>query len=330
MLNAEQNPFPDEAFGAWPATVEIHIVSETLDVEPGPHALDVPATGRSASVSVKCRTPALPGLCTARVLVMHRGNCLMSMMFYVTVGAAGGGYASVIDYVLTADLSQLTALSPQALAMHTSIDEAGDFRIVLQADGREAAPGVRYAAVVNSLQVGDLIDVARNRLIDVHFGRDARRSQYGKANSRSRNGCFDDLAWLAEQGWRLYQMAIGDRERRGEFRELLRETTRSTGRAAAIQIVNAGPGATPFPWQLVYDIPSTGRPPSFVACPMLDEWMSGRLAEIPAYCPYPHDKRNTLCPFGFWGSRTRWPRHRPPGGHGGRCGSGNPTARRPW
>ena len=291
--NATEHPFPDTLVDTVSPRVEVIVVSGDFDVLHTVHGLTIPPSGRSEYIYIPVQLKGLRRQgARLRLLLYHKGNCLMSLVLWA--GQAGEGYITFIDYALTADLSQVTALDPQTLALHTSLDAEGAFRLFAHSSGKEL-----FSADLSFAEVGAAADAVRNTLIDVHFD-SANMSRYRPDNSKSPAACRQDLALLAECGWTLYSSVMTMRARR-EFTSLLRTTTAALGTPARVQIcIASGARILPFPWQLVYDIPCTGGPPDFHNCPTLDAWLSGSLTDIPDVCPHPHP-RNTLCPFGFWG-----------------------------
>jgi HEAT repeat protein len=291
--NAGEHPFPDSLIDTSSPKVKVIVVSNDFHVPQASHELTIPSQGRSEYlyIPVQLKDFRKEGS-RLRLLLYHKSNCLMSLVLWV--GQAGEGYITFIDYALTADLSQMTALDPQTLALHTSLDSDGVFRLFAHSSGKEL-----FSADLSFAQVGAAADAARNTLIDIHFD-SANKSRYQSDNGKTASACRQDLAALAECGWTLYSSVMAMRAR-NEFTSLLRTTAAMLGAPSRVQVCIASGGQIlPFPWQLVYDIPCTGGPPKFQDCPTLDAWLNGSLTEIPDTCPHAHS-RNTLCPFGFWG-----------------------------
>jgi HEAT repeat protein len=293
--NAAEHPFPDSLIDTMAPNVEVIAVSDDYDIPKASHELTVPPHGRSAYVYIPARLKSRTSeSARLRLLLYYKGNCLMSLVLWT--GPAGNGYMTFVDYALTADLSQAAALSPQALAFHTSLASDSAFRLIAHSSDNDL-----FSADLPPEQVGAAADAARNTLLDVHFDVVNARSRYRQDNSKSPIDCKRDLAALAQCGWTLYSSIMTKRARRREFSQLLRNTSVMLGTPARVQVCIAADGRpASFPWQLIYDIPCTGGPPVFHDCPTLDAWLSGDAEDIPSICPHPH-RRNTLCPFGFWG-----------------------------
>jgi HEAT repeat protein len=295
VVKGQDHPFPDLSKDSGAVEVELVIVGYDFTVlDPSRATVTIPSHGSSKTAEIRVRTPNRRGSTNLRILAMYRGNCVMSQFLQAAVGD-GGGYTVIIDYVLTADMAQLPALIPQDLSLHTAMGDAGEIRLVVGGGLQDM-----FSTSLNDGRVRNAAGVARNALLDVHFDPKGNRSRYDDRNSCKPKQCYEDLALLATRGWMLYQNVIEDPARRREFRDVLRRISLTVGRPARLQIVTAGGRVAPFPWQLVYDIPVTGHPPSFTNCPTLNNWLSGESQAIPASCSYKHD-RNVLCPFGFWG-----------------------------
>jgi hypothetical protein len=295
VTNAWRNSFPENLIDEDAPTLDVVVHSAEFGISAQRHPLVLPPNGATETLTIGVRTPDHEGNASIRILVYHRNNCLMSQLLRAYVGGKGRGYQVIIDYVLTADSSQLDALNPQALAMHCAVGADGSFRLAVHGDDHDM-----FTAPLREDRIREAANMARYAMLDVHFGIEDGPSRYDGENSRSPAECCEDLSLLASRGWTLYQNAIGDADRRAEFRQLLRTTSRVEGRAASIQIAIAGAEVVAFPWQLVYDIPITSQATSLTVCPALAAWMSGGRVEIPSVCPLDHP-RNTLCPFGFWG-----------------------------
>jgi hypothetical protein len=295
VVKGQDHPFPDLSKDGSVTEVELVVTSQDFTIaNPGKATVTIPARGPSKTAEIQVHTPNHAGPANLRILVMYHGNCVMSQFLQASIGD-GGGYDVIIDYVLTADMAQLPSLLPQDLSLHTAVGDAGEIRLVIG-----GGPQDIFNAALNDARIRNAAGVARNALLDVHFGPEGSRSRYDLRNSCKPEQCYKDLALLATRGWMLYQNVIEDPKRRRELREVLRQNSLTLGRPARLQIVNAEGRVSPFPWQLVYDIPVSGHPPSFKNCPTLDNWLSRPSRVIPVSCSYEHG-RNTLCPFGFWG-----------------------------
>jgi len=295
VVKNQDHPFPDLTKDGSAVEVELLIAGNDFAVlDRGRVTVTVPVRGPSKAAQIQLRTPSRSGSATLRILAMYRGNCLMSQLLQADI-VTGSGYTIVIDYVLTADMSQLPSLLAQDLSLHTAMENADEIRLVVGGGSQDM-----FSTSLNDARIRSAAGMARNALVDVHFGPQGSRSRYDDHNSCKPQQCYKDLALLATRGWMLYQNVIDDPRRRRELRDMLRRISLTSGRPARLQIATAEGRITPFPWQLVYDIPVTGHPPSFTSCPTLEGWLSGANRGIPTSCSYKHEQ-NTLCPFGFWG-----------------------------
>jgi hypothetical protein len=151
------------------------------------------------------------------------------------------------------------------------------------------------------------INAVREKLVSIHVekygghlgAKIQYKSLYDANNSKKKDAFINDLKQLAPLGRRLWDLLLQDKpDQRRKLRDeiLKKPSTIQVSRTAGSKFI--------FPWALVYDIPLESNIKKFIPCPFLGQWEGASNAvnrDEPA-CPYEDEhKKNTICPFGFWG-----------------------------
>jgi hypothetical protein len=238
--------------------------------------------------------PSHIGRADLRLTVTHRGSLVQGQRVTVDVRpgeTTGFGTHAQIIYSLGGVLDQVDALP--ARGVNVLSDQALDGSHVLTIGGL----GPRRISVrLNEGQMESAANAARRALRDVQESRSRTAGWWTGQDRRPRSQRLAaDLARLAPLGRQLWNLLFADQPRtRTELGQRLSEPT-------TIQVGRAGRSGLVFPWALVYDFPlEDGNPRDHHACRVVDEMPS----PAPARCPYAaQHRRNTLCPYGFWGMR---------------------------
>ncbi|WP_189130750.1 HEAT repeat domain-containing protein [Wenjunlia tyrosinilytica] len=299
VLNSRESPLPDTPSVAG-SRLHVLLLSDDFDVPDEPWPLDIPVSGPSATARIPVRTPVGPRSALLHLWLFADRTLLVAAVLRAGVGAEGHGYHVVVGHTLGADpLGPARPSHGTDVLVHSGIGRDGEHRIAVY-----GGPGHRFAASLNDARALEALKIARTALVAAHFttARDGRvHSRYGPTGALPPAAARDDLARLARLGRRLYTMVVLSIGRGAELDAMLRDTARVTGRPARIQITGEETRLAAFPWQLVYDIPCAGGETALQDCPLLGDWLAGRLGDKPpASCPHPHPE-NTLCPSGFWG-----------------------------
>lgn len=272
-------------------------------------------TERFPNLYFDARTPKQTGLGRIRIAVYYQNNLIQSQLLRAQVlktersstgevGQRKTRYCSLIDYSLTATLRDLDSLQPRTLNILTNANANGTHKIVIN--------GALDDAVWFNLtdgQMGNAINAVRDKLTTIHvrkfggqLGAEVQyENLYDANNAKKKDAFIADLKGLASLGKLLWDLLLtGKPDQKRKLREeILKEpSTIQVSRIAGSQFI--------FPWLLVYDIPVESDIKKLTPCRLLTEWdqAPARIDQEKPRCPYESEhKKNTICPFGFWGFR---------------------------
>jgi hypothetical protein len=262
-----------------------------------------------------------PGVCRLRVGVYHRNTLLQSVVIEAQVLAldatapAPEGEPPIrfaLDYVASPDLLLLDEHARPALNLVTNRAADGNLWIGVFSD-RNAGQG--------GLRTGSLHTFPPEQLVtQLQLLRDALQQAHGSVtykyaaplDASNREERARQLTQLAIQGWRLYDTLFNSNPSfTDEAKESFDEGLEAPG---TISIARCALEEASIPWAALYDRPldanGSTRP---AVCPVfLAQLTEGKaLLDEPAQCraqatcPLQVDprRRDTVCPFGFWGIR---------------------------
>ncbi|MFI8520047.1 hypothetical protein ACIGEZ_19790 [Streptomyces sp. NPDC085481] len=319
VLGAKDHAFPSHELpettkGHW---LDVALTSADLDVElrsqhfflprhgPGwgcpckpetPH--DCSPETRHSHIFFRFRTPATPGSAEARVSVWHRNHLVQSLKIVADIAPAGGAgdHVATVDYTLTSELTDLDEFAPRGLSVLTNQRPDGTHSLIFNGGGGEIGFTVAEAALTQEM------GRVRQLLLDVHAEgpEEERHNLLNDRNGKSPAQFQQDLERLARQGWRMWAGLLYQQPER------LREVSR--GPTTTIQVARVPLTTFVYPWAAVYDLPIDPTPDApLTLCPVVQDWdgTSDMISSYPDRCPEweRHQRKNTLCPFGFWGIR---------------------------
>ena len=247
-------------------------------------------------------TPHDPAMARVRIGVYYRNNLIQSLLVTAWIDRSelhselqGDGQRALVDYTLTATLSDFERLPSRTLSILTDDNASGSHRVVVK-NGSEQV----LAFNLTEGQMRGAIDAVRTALHDVHIEESTnwlhsqrRINRYDANNAKPRDAFVADLKLMAPLGQTLWVRLLEDRSRTVWDR---------LGQPATIQISRISSSFV-FPWALVYDIPLEPGA-SFAECRLLRDWerASEVISPTAQRCPYEQEHTlNTICPFGFWG-----------------------------
>jgi hypothetical protein len=271
-----------------------------------------------------------------RLCLYYRNNLLQSAAVEVGVGRTPDDVQPNrtnrvhVDYVLTGSFRELEQFETRTLRSESGEqssygvglnltlngDGAGGHRIILE-EHSELTVSRPYDPAASSV----ILDATREKLKECFGPRDDATCRVDEAkksagvegldaeNGKTLRQFKCDLWWLARHGFELYtkafaQLNVPDWPRwSASFDAALEKRT-------VIQVARTGLAQYVYPWALLYDIPLPDRNVSggLRWCEVIEkEWsgFGGRREGKPAEaCPYrhtPEHRKNTICPYGFWG-----------------------------
>lgn len=271
-----------------------------------------------------------------RLCLYYRNNLLQSAAVEVGVGRTPNDVRRDrpnrvhVDYVLTGSFQELEQFETRTLRSESGEqssygvglnltlngDGAGGHRIILE-EHDELTVWRPYDPAASAV----ILDTTRERLKDCFGPRDDKSCRVDEAkvnaglegldaeNGKTLRQFKCDLWWLARHGFELYtkafaQLNVPDWPRwSARFDAALAKRT-------VIQVARTGLAQYVYPWALLYDIPLPDRniAGGLRWCEVIEEeWAApaGRREGRPAEaCPYQHTpehRKNTICPYGFWG-----------------------------
>jgi hypothetical protein len=206
-----------------------------------------------------------------------------------TIEQAGMAQHAVIDYTLTAYLSDVEALPSPLLSIGVSPIAAERQSMLVRAPRAEP-----LIIGIAELQMNAML--ARGKTLLCQIQSDLN----GRTLSTEPKRFKQHLTSLAIFGRGLFTKVIPDRAMRADLRRRLHDR-------GVIQVARAGTGDYLIPWALLYDIPiQDGDPRRNRFCPVIDGWDT-LYADDGAFvqcCPFEAGHTDdTICPFGFWGFR---------------------------
>lgn len=279
--------------------------SWVCDCPPGGTHVCTPETRRDYSV-IPLTASAEPGKGTIRIGIYYAKNLIQSQLLTADVvgahaagaGRTGEGYASTIDYTLSASLSKLDFLPERQLHILTNLNSDGTHRIVVNGNQDNF-----ISLNLGEGQIRATLDATREALRNIHFQTFPKpiggiapdpQNLLDKNNGKKKDDFVADMKRLAPLGWKLWTLFLQDKP---SWREVLEKP-------ATLQVSRMVGSTFVVPWALVYDIPLQTNT-DYQVCPLLNDWdtLSNILAQGVRACPHEaeHDKKNFLCPFGFWG-----------------------------
>lgn len=293
--------------------------SVSVTRQPAPELLEQAEPGLPESVLfLPVRAPATPGELRFRCNVYYEGTLLQSRLVRArtmkTPTRTKDAFHSEVDYTLTRSLDpqRFAALTPQRLSLMIDGDPGGTHRFCFFGGGETGAE-FKSEVTLDPHKVQQLTEGGRNGLRKVSWGFEAEwtrkdKYRYGVAPGA---GCDlrllrEDLAFLAQRGYRIYfalrQELGGDSDGADRLRELMRTP-------GEVQIVMKRSTQHALPAALIYDSPvDPDAPPSQLG--LCDAFIEARSAAEPledspcfqGACPN-HGNAMIVCPSGFWGYR---------------------------
>lgn len=269
-----------------------------------------------------------------RLCLYYRNNLLQSAVVEVGVGRTPDDTQRdvpnriFVDYVLTGTFQDLGQYETRTLRSEsgeqssygvglnlTLNGDGGDGHRIILEEHEELTVWRPYDPTASTA----ILNKARETLKECFWPRDDRTCRVDTLKIKSTDGLGADndkrlrqfkcdLYWLACLGFELHtkafaQLNINDWPRwSARFDQALATRT-------VIQVARTGLAQYVYPWALLYDIPLPDRNVSggLRWCKVLDEWSApdgrrkGPAAEACPYRDAPEHRKNTLCPYGFWG-----------------------------
>ncbi|MDY7087389.1 MAG: hypothetical protein SYR96_20005, partial [Actinomycetota bacterium] len=294
----EQELAPHYRDGTLPLRVVLFSTDFGLDVTERILLVPEPPAG-ATPVSFPVTAPTSPGPARLRVAIYHANNLVQSIMITATVGEGRGGLAGVVEWALSANVTDVDRLGDKAVNLLVNDGPAGSHLLGVVGDDFTAQFEMDAGELERSA------DEARRTLQWVCGDPDKKEKYRFEPDNRSAGADFrEHLSGMAELGYDLYTSLVIDRE--DAF-----ETNLSTAlaRPVTIQAARMRSCKFVFPWALVYDhpvVPSRHNEvcPDFLAVlqrrPLVDDLM--RHDCFVRGCAHREDT-NIVCPSGFWGFR---------------------------
>ena len=311
VANPEEFPadlLPSTDEGTW---LEIVVISDDLQVPRNRFPVFLPRHGRSWTcpcpaggrhtchpkqrgtyLYIPVSVPSEPGIARLHLTVCADSNQVQSMLVTLEIAPAeraGMAQHAVIDFTLTAYLSDIEALPSPLLSIGVSPIAAERQTMLIRTPRAEP-----LIIGITELQMNAML--ARGRALLSQIQSDLN----GRTLSTEPKRFKQNLTNLAIFGRGLFTKVIPDRAMRADLRRRLHHR-------GVIQVARAGTGDYLIPWALLYDIPiQDGDPRRNRFCPVIDGWDKLHAADgtFVQSCPFETSHTDdTVCPFGFWGFR---------------------------
>jgi hypothetical protein len=271
------------------------------DCEPGGEHTCSPDQRRD-QLRLGITAPSEPGPGQFRISIYFERNVVQTLATAADVAAGEdpdprGGVVAVIDYTLSARLTDLDGLEPRLASVVVNETPGGTHMLVFKGAGDQT-----LSLSFSEGQLTTAMSEARSLLLDAQVETigNSRRNRLEAGNRKGPAELRADLTRLAVAGSRYWNALFG----------VVGDPLEAAGRAKSdvIQIARVPSSAFVFPWAMVYDLPVGAAQAGFTYCPLIEDW-DGRAPLVPddaAECPHADEHRgasNLVCPYGFWGFR---------------------------
>jgi CHAT domain len=284
--------------------LRVILFSSDFDLEHAEQTLMLPRPpAGSEPVAFPVTAPVTAGQSRLRVAVYHDNNLLQSIMITAAVADAEsddiGGQQGVVEWALSASLSDLDRFGRKAVSLLTNQGPGGTHLLAVVGDD------FREQLEMDAGTLNRKVDEARNTLQWV-CGDPGKKEKYRfEPHNRSTGADFrEHMSGMAEFGYDLYTSLVINHA--DVFEQKLQN---ALAHPTVIQAARMRSSKSVFPWALVYDLPFVLDRRNEVCPEFLELLKAGASADdltqqacITDGCPHREDN-NVVCPSGFWGFR---------------------------
>jgi hypothetical protein len=326
VMNAESHPFPahllpPEAHGHWLAVV---VKSEQFRIKSSRYSLFLPVRGpswvcncqfgsphscfednRNSYLYVRLQTPAVPCTASLRLAIFYLNNLVQSLRVETVIEdqpTTGFGYQAVVDFTLAAALNNLPLLSVRNVGILAAKSQGSPEGLIVIGERDISFPKFNEGLILGA------VTSVRAALREIHYeefgghlgAKRGRTNLLAEDSSKEKDAFVRDLEKLVPLGANLWLAAFPDRATRLSLKESLKRA------GATIQVARTSGNTFAFPWSVIYDISLSSDIKEHRVCRLVRDWTTERkgLLRHERGCPYEAEhKKDTICPYGFWGFR---------------------------